>query len=130
MDGVNVKGYTAWCLLDVMEWSFGYREHTGLHYVNMSDPEKPRTPKQSASFYRELILRNGFPEEPIPVETDEMADEFLYGTFPDDFAWSVATAAYQVEGAWDEGGNQLSFHVNTDRVKSKYVLFLKIMNKA
>lgn len=28
----------------------------------------------------------------------------LYGQFPDDFIWSAATAAYQVEGAWNEDG--------------------------
>ena len=25
-------------------------------------------------------------------------------TFPDDFTWGAATASYQIEGAWDEGG--------------------------
>ncbi len=36
--------------------------------------------------------------------TDPKRDTFVYGTFPKDFAWGVATAAYQIEGAWDTDG--------------------------
>lgn len=105
LDGVNVKGYTAWSLLDNFEWSRGYSEYFGLHSVNMSDPARQRTPKRSASFYRELILRNGFPEEPITVPVDKLEHGYLYETFPENFTWGVATSAYQVEGAWNEDGN-------------------------
>ena len=31
-------------------------------------------------------------------------DEFFAGEFPDNFGWGAATAAYQVEGAWNEDG--------------------------
>jgi len=31
-------------------------------------------------------------------------DDFLRGVFPEDFAWSSATASYQIEGAWNEDG--------------------------
>lgn len=31
-------------------------------------------------------------------------DSFLYDVFPQDFEWGVGTAAYQVEGAWNEDG--------------------------
>lgn len=31
--------------------------------------------------------------------------EQITGTFPDDFIWGLATASYQVEGAWDADGN-------------------------
>ena len=31
-------------------------------------------------------------------------DDFIYGRFPQDFMWGVATAAYQIEGAWNKGG--------------------------
>lgn len=31
-------------------------------------------------------------------------DPFLYGTFPAGFFWGSATAAYQIEGAWNVSG--------------------------
>ncbi len=36
--------------------------------------------------------------------SSEYEDEFYYGTFPDGFLWSTATASYQVEGAWNIDG--------------------------
>ena len=31
-------------------------------------------------------------------------DDFIHGKFPEDFMWGAATAAYQIEGAWNEDG--------------------------
>ena len=31
-------------------------------------------------------------------------DDFIHGKFPDHFIWGAATAAYQIEGAWDKDG--------------------------
>lgn len=101
---MNVKGYTAWSLIDNFEWSHGYVERFGLHYVNFSDPERPRVPKLSAGWYRETILRRGFPRHPVNQTVWPYENDFLYDTFPEKFAWSVATAAYQVEGGWNEDG--------------------------
>jgi lactase-phlorizin hydrolase len=92
-----------WSLLDNFEWSRGYSEIFGIHYVNFSDPQRPRTPKLSASAFREIILRNGFPQHPVN-QTWLYQDDFLFGAFPENFAWSVATAAYQVEGGWNKDG--------------------------
>ena len=40
----------------------------------------------------------------FPSGEIQMEDGIYYDKFPDDFIWSSATAAYQVEGAWDEDG--------------------------
>lgn len=37
-------------------------------------------------------------------------NDFKYGKFPDDFLWGAATAAYQVEGAWNEDGKGPSIY--------------------
>ena len=47
----------------------------------------------------------------------QMEDEFLWGQFPDGFAWSAATASYQVEGAWETDGKLYSnWRTRWDRV--------------
>ena len=62
VDGVNVKGYTAWSLMDNFEWGSGYSERFGMHYVNFSDPARPRTPKASVRTYAKIVADNGFPD--------------------------------------------------------------------
>jgi len=39
------------------------------------------------------------------TDAENKRDVFYYGSFPKDFLWGTATAAYQVEGAWNEDGN-------------------------
>lgn len=53
--------------------------------------------------FRHIIVKNGFQEVDLDVSI-EYENEFLLGTFPDDFRWATASAAYQIEGAWDEDG--------------------------
>ena len=44
-EGIPLKGYFAWSLLDNYEWSFGYEKRFGLVHVNYKNYK--RTPKES-----------------------------------------------------------------------------------
>jgi beta-glucosidase len=55
--GVDVRGYFAWSLLDNLEWSLGYSKRFGLVHVNFETLE--RTPKDSARFYADVIATQG-----------------------------------------------------------------------
>lgn len=52
-EGVPLKGYFAWSLLDNFEWAEGYRKRFGLVHVNYQT--QARTLKRSALFYRDFI---------------------------------------------------------------------------
>jgi beta-glucosidase len=56
-EGVPVKGYLHWSLVDNFEWIFGYKVKFGLHSV---DPATfARTAKPSAAVYSAIARRNG-----------------------------------------------------------------------
>lgn len=60
-DGCNVIGYTAWSIVDNFEWLKGYTERFGIYHVDFEDPKRPRTPKQSASFFKTLLSTRTLP---------------------------------------------------------------------
>jgi beta-glucosidase len=55
--GVPVRGYYAWSLLDNFEWSAGYHPRFGIVHVDFDSLE--RTPKRSARFYARVIESHG-----------------------------------------------------------------------
>ena len=55
--GVDVRGYFAWSLMDNLEWSLGFSKRFGLVHVNFETLE--RTPKDSAAFYSDVIASRG-----------------------------------------------------------------------
>jgi beta-glucosidase len=52
-DGVPVRGYFLWSLLDNFEWAFGFTRRFGIVYVDFETLE--RVPKDSFAWYRDFI---------------------------------------------------------------------------
>jgi beta-glucosidase len=56
-EGVDVRGYFVWTLLDNFEWAWGLRQRFGLIYVDYATQQ--RVLKDSAHWYRTMIETNG-----------------------------------------------------------------------
>ncbi|XP_050684833.1 myrosinase 1-like [Leptidea sinapis] len=54
-DGVDVRMYTAWSLMDTFEWNHGYSMRMGLYEMDIEDPNRPVFPRKSALVYKEII---------------------------------------------------------------------------
>jgi beta-glucosidase len=55
--GVDLRGYYAWSLLDNFEWSLGFSKRFGIIHVDYETQE--RTIKASGRFYSEVVRSNG-----------------------------------------------------------------------
>ncbi|MBE2270099.1 MAG: beta-glucosidase [Anaerolinea sp.] len=54
-DGVPLKGYFAWSLLDNFEWAFGYSKRFGLYYVDFANQQ--RYLKDSGKYFARIAGR-------------------------------------------------------------------------
>ncbi len=56
-DGVDVRGYFHWSIMDNFEWAEGYKQRFGMIYVDY--PTQRRILKDSAHWYSRVIRTNG-----------------------------------------------------------------------
>jgi len=57
-DGVRLRGYFVWSLMDNFEWAYGYTKRFGIVYVDYATQR--RIIKRSGRWYRSVIAANGF----------------------------------------------------------------------
>ncbi len=55
--GVDIRGYMVWSLLDNLEWSLGFAKRFGIVHVNFATQQ--RTLKDSAYLYADIVASNG-----------------------------------------------------------------------
>jgi beta-glucosidase len=60
-DGVPLRGYFAWSLMDNFEWAHGYSKRFGLVFVDYGTQR--RIPKRSAAWYAEVARTNSLPAQ-------------------------------------------------------------------
>ncbi len=60
-DGVDLRGYLHWSLLDNFEWADGFRARFGLIEVDYKTHE--RKIRSSAHLYKEIVTQNGLTED-------------------------------------------------------------------
>lgn len=56
-DGVDIRAYYVWSLLDNFEWAWGLTQRFGIVHVDFDT--QLRTPKASARMYRDIIASHG-----------------------------------------------------------------------
>ena len=66
-DGVDVRGFFYWSLLDNFEWQFGYTKKFGLYSVDFNDERLPRKTTRVGEFYQQICTaaRTTAPEKPF-----------------------------------------------------------------
>eukprot|EP00304_Pavlova_gyrans_P013338 CAMPEP_0206060382 /NCGR_PEP_ID=MMETSP1466-20131121/51072_1 /ASSEMBLY_ACC=CAM_ASM_001126 /TAXON_ID=44452 /ORGANISM="Pavlova gyrans, Strain CCMP608" /LENGTH=686 /DNA_ID=CAMNT_0053435719 /DNA_START=49 /DNA_END=2109 /DNA_ORIENTATION=+ len=101
-DGVPVKGYYVWSLMDNYEWEQGYTQRFGITFVNFEQPSRPRYIKTSACWFREVIRANAV-VDPFPFTSLNEHKASRRPSFETILAGKHALPVWQ--RGWDIDGN-------------------------
>jgi len=77
-EGFDVRGYFHWSIVDNFEWSEGWTLRFGLYGLDPQTQE--RTPRFSASLYREIVRANGVSDEQLSRFSEPPSPTALEGT--------------------------------------------------
>lgn len=70
-EGIDLRGYFHWSLVDNFEWSEGWGQHFGLYAL---DPHtQRRTPRRSAALFRDIVRANALTPEMVERFAPEAA---------------------------------------------------------
>lgn len=58
-DGIDLRGYFYWSLLDNFDWNNGLRCTSGLLAVDFDDPDRRRELRRTGCVFGEIVRRNG-----------------------------------------------------------------------
>ncbi|KAG7296377.1 hypothetical protein JYU34_021521 [Plutella xylostella] len=73
--GVKLRGYFVWSLMDSFEWGGGYSERFGLYDVDFESPKRTRTPKKSAFVYKQILKTRSLDHHYEPESSVMKIDE-------------------------------------------------------
>ena len=65
-EGVDLRGYFAWSLMDNFEWAHGFSKRFGLVFTDYGTQR--RIPKDSAAWFAEVARTNSVPAREAPAE--------------------------------------------------------------
>ncbi len=68
-DGINVKGYYMWALMDNFSWLSGYKKRYGFLFVDRDTLERYR--KKSSYWFQQVIENRGFEGEHLRRREDQ-----------------------------------------------------------
>ncbi|MEZ4394720.1 MAG: family 1 glycosylhydrolase [Polyangiales bacterium] len=54
-EGMDIRGYYHWSIVDNFEWAEGFCPRFGLYTVDFNDPTRARVPTAAAGLYRQII---------------------------------------------------------------------------
>jgi len=73
-DGLDIRGYFYWTLMDNFEWSEGYKMKFGLYEVDFKT--QARTLRESSNLFSKMVKKSGVDDRGYLIDIDDMAPNF------------------------------------------------------